>query len=238
MPEFSSYVSLGDSMSIDAYSGPGLGAASLLNSNVDECFPEFSGLDLQTRWPGLTHLHLARDGATTHDVLASLQALAPPTGRILFTLTIGGNDLLQGRLRNPHTAITNYAENLGRILDTLLESYGDRCLILQATLYDPSDGVGDLLTPGIPNPGLVQLVARANEVVRNAAASRAEVEIADVHAHFLGHGSHAEDEQGLHYQPDDPRPWLKLGIEPNQLGGSEVRRVFWNTLQARLPAPD
>src|SRR3990170_1750828 len=60
-----SYVSLGDSISIDDYSGgPGRGGASLLFRNRDDDFPSWRGRDLQTRRPDMTFRLLATDGAT------------------------------------------------------------------------------------------------------------------------------------------------------------------------------
>lgn len=227
---FSSYVALGDSMSIDLYPGPGLGAASLLYNNVDSVFPEFRGRDLQACYPGISFTHLAEDGATTAEVMAALETLQPQEGRVLFTLTVGGNDLLRGRLRDRAGAIQTYNENLGRVLDAILKVYGERCLILQALIYDPTDGVGDLLPRGVPNPGLVRYLGEANESIRAAAESRPQVVLADVHDHFLGHGSHAEEVENPNHDTADPTQWLKLGIEPNERGGSEVRRVLWETL--------
>jgi hypothetical protein len=47
------YVSLGDSVSIDAYAGgPGRGAPALLYKNRDADFPDWAGRDLATRLPG------------------------------------------------------------------------------------------------------------------------------------------------------------------------------------------
>ena len=78
------FISLGDSMSIDRYPdldhadrqrlrlpASGLGAASLLARNNDEVWPEFAGRDLATRYPGIDCHFLAVDGATTEDVLES-----------------------------------------------------------------------------------------------------------------------------------------------------------------------
>jgi len=227
---FDCYVSLGDSMSIDDYPGPGLGAASLLYRNADHEFPEFKGRDLASRFPGISFTHLARDGATTREVQDSLASLPPQPGRVLFSLTVGGNDLLRGRLRDLRGAIATYRENLERILERILRDYAGRCRVVQALIYDPTDGVGDLMAKGTPNPGLVAFLTSANAVITELASGRPAVSVADVHAHFLGHGSHASEGGNPHYSPADPSHWIKLGIEPNERGGSEVRRVLWDTL--------
>jgi hypothetical protein len=60
------HVALGDSISIDDYSGgPGRGGASLLHRNRDDDFAEWRGRDLLTVDPDTTFSLLATDGATT-----------------------------------------------------------------------------------------------------------------------------------------------------------------------------
>jgi len=107
------YVALGDSISIDDYTGvPGGGAASQLARKL--------GLDL---------VDLTRDGNTTQAVLADL-ARAPASANVV-TLTAGGNDLLGG---DSPRAILRRLEQITRRLQPL----GGR--IVLNTVYDPSDG--------------------------------------------------------------------------------------------------
>src|SRR5437879_6511464 len=100
------YVALGDSMSIDLYpeydakarlgiTATGLGAASLLFRNVDTVWPEFSGLDLTTRFPGITFDNRTSDGAMLATVIDD-QLGDPGASRAatIASLTIAGNDLL------------------------------------------------------------------------------------------------------------------------------------------------
>jgi lysophospholipase L1-like esterase len=79
------YVALGDSVSIDDYTGVrGGGASSQLARRL-----------------GLELVDLTRDGNTTQGVLADL-AGAPPSTDVV-TLTAGGNDLLGGD--SPHAIL-------------------------------------------------------------------------------------------------------------------------------------
>ena len=73
-------------MSIDDYAG---GAASLLHRNRDDDFPDWAGRDLTTA--GLGVQVLARDGATTADVLQR-QLPQVTQAPALVTVTMGGND--------------------------------------------------------------------------------------------------------------------------------------------------
>src|SRR5439155_3296975 len=74
------YLALGDSISIDDYTGVrGGGAPSQLARKL-----------------GLELVDLTRDGNTTQGVLADLAAA--PVAADIVTLTVGGNDLLRGAL--------------------------------------------------------------------------------------------------------------------------------------------
>jgi lysophospholipase L1-like esterase len=107
------YLALGDSISIDDYTGvPGGGAASQLARKL--------GLDL---------VDLTRDGNTTQGVLADL-ARAPASADVV-TLTAGGNDLLGGD--SPRSIL----RRLDQICERL-QPLGGRVLV--NTVYDPSDG--------------------------------------------------------------------------------------------------
>src|SRR5689334_313261 len=121
------YYALGDSMSIDDYAGgPGLGAASLLADDL-----------------GIELMLLARDGATSDDVLR--RQLGQVGGRpALVTVTMGGNDLLTAMVQAPDklpAAVEAVAANYDATLTTLAAT-GARIVV--STVYDPTDGTGDL----------------------------------------------------------------------------------------------
>ena len=232
MEAFASYVALGDSMSIDRYPGPGLGAASLLARNDDERFPEFAGRDLCSAHTELAFTCLAFDGATTRDVLDLLRQRAPrPTPQpTLVTLTAGGNDLLASRFRPGSDTPESIAERIDQCLNAIRAVFAPRRIVL-ATIYDPTDGVGDLWaqwkTPGPTLAALEQL----NAQIRALAARDSDVALAEVYEPFLGHGAHHAEADHPRHCPDDPSCWIKLRIEPNARGGSEVRRAFWSALE-------
>jgi hypothetical protein len=111
------YLALGDSISIDDYTGVrGGGAASQLARRL-----------------GVELVDLTLDGNTTHGVLADL-ARAPATADVV-TLTAGGNDLLGGEL--PRAILRRLHQIAQRI-----RPLGARAII--NTIYDPSDGDNDL----------------------------------------------------------------------------------------------
>jgi hypothetical protein len=110
------YLALGDSISIDDYTGVrGGGAPSQLAGTL--------GLDL---------VDLTRDGNTTQGVLTDL-ARAPAAAAVV-TLTAGGNDLLLGHLPR---AILRRLQQIAEPIQLF------RARVVVNTIYDPSDGDND-----------------------------------------------------------------------------------------------
>jgi len=111
------YVALGDSISIDDYTGVrGDGAPSQLARKL-----------------GVELIDLTRDGNTTRGVFAEL-ARAPASADVV-TLTAGGNDLLGGDLAR---TILRRLHQIARRIEPL-----GGCVIV-STIYDPSDRDDDV----------------------------------------------------------------------------------------------
>lgn len=225
------YVGLGDSISIDEYAGgPGWGAISLFYRNKDAVYPEFTGRDLRSIYPGIDFHYLASDGATCSTVLEEqLPALPPGDDNLtIITLTVGGNDFLTALGPGggiDRGAIDDFRSNLTEILETLCGHF-PRGFIILGTIYDPTDGVGDLAMPEVDVQEGYALFHAFNKAIRDIGESYG-AHIADIYSHFLGHGSHHGDPNNPHYCPDDPSYWYVQEIEPNARGGHEVRRLFW-----------
>ena len=238
---FARYVALGDSMSIDDYPVidwqerhglsapvPGLGASSLLYHNNDDVWPAFRGLDLHTSSPAMAHECLATDGARTRDVLANQlpQLEARDSQPTLVTLTAGGNDLLD--VLRGQTAPEPADAILGRIEEILarLERLFPDRTVLVGTVYDPTDGGPDLMGVrlGERERGLL---ARVNEGIRDLCSARASTILADVAAHFHGHG--------LSAPPAHRWYWEEAPIEPSAMGASELRRLWLKLLGVQTP---
>nr|BFE66159.1 hypothetical protein GCM10020063_106850 [Dactylosporangium thailandense] len=203
------YYALGDSMSIDDYAGgPGLGAASLLADDL--------GIELKL---------LARDGATSDDVVR--RQIGQVAGRpALVTITMGGNDLLTAIVESPDkvpAAVEATAANYDATLATLAAT-GARIVV--STVYDPTDGTGDLSWAGLPDvdEGLA-LLHSMNAAIR-AAAARHGAAVADLHAAFLGHGAQAGDITRPDSHPANRELWLCGHIEPNAWGAQAIRDTW------------
>ena len=229
------YVGLGDSISIDEYAGgPGWGAISLFYCNKDDIYLEWKGKDLRSVYPGIDFHYLASDGATCTTVLEE-QLPALPSGDdnpTIITLTVGGNDFLTALGPGggiDRGAIDDFRSNLVEILETLCGHFPSGFIIL-GTIYDPTDGVGDLAMPEVDVQEGYALFHAFNKAIRDIGESYG-AHIADIYSHFLGHGSHHEDADNPHHRPEDPSYWYVQEIEPNARGAHEVRRLFWETLK-------
>jgi lysophospholipase L1-like esterase len=159
------YLALGDSISIDDYTGVrGGGAASQLARKLR--------IDI---------VDLTRDGNTTQGVLADL-ARAPAAADVV-TLTAGGNDLLGGAF--PRTILRRL-----HLIAEQIQPLGARVVV--NTVYDPSDGDNEV---GRRELGLSRLATMAlrrrlnalNSGIGKLAADRGFL-LADLERLFHGHG--------------------------------------------------
>ena len=249
---FTEYVALGDSMSIDLYPAldagdtdvavalewdakvgrvAPLGAASLLFRNVDDRYPEFTGRDLASGFPGVTHANLCEDGATIGDVFGfQLPQFASGDAETLVTLSVGGNDLLSAFASRPEPALlTHVVRDIADAWEFLVESVmraRPNATLLVTTVYDPSDGTRAI--PGLfdaAGPLPLESLNDLNDRVRAIAAATRGCRVADAHRHFLGHGVSATHDADRWY-------WKRSWIEPGAAGASELRRLWLDALAA------
>ena len=202
----------------------GLGAAALLFANNDEVWPEFTGRDLQSLFPGSELLELASDGATIPNVEWQLQRARDVDARIA-TLTIGGNDLLEAFAtsrtdRDMSQQVDHIMSDYEKIVSAVREAAPGATLIL-TTVYDPTDGTGRL--PGIDAVLPVRYLHTFNDHVTETAGRLTKTRVADVHSEFLGHGVTAP--------PDERWYWPQSMIEPSMKGASEIRRLWLESLE-------
>jgi lysophospholipase L1-like esterase len=231
------YVALGDSISIDDYSGgPGRGGASLLYANRDEDFPEWQGRDLRSLHPGTTFSLLATDGATTRTLVQAQLPRLRALGRrpTLITLTIGGNDLLgaYGHTSAARQVIAGVRAAVDGVLAELTQT-SPSARIVVGTVYDPSDGTGDAVRLGLPPwPEAVAVIGELNDALRTVAAAHGAA-VAEIAETFRGHGLLAGDPSRREPRPAARDLWFCSLIEPNAWGAGGVRTAFWNAMHDR-----
>jgi lysophospholipase L1-like esterase len=248
---FVSYVALGDSMSIDLYPAldagevdvavalerlthagavAPLGAASLLYRNDDARWPEEQGADLVSYYPGIEHQNLSTDGATIGDVFGEQMTLLESSdARTLVTITVGGNDLLSAFANRPRRSLIEaIVRDVGDAYEFLIDAVRrarPNALLLLTTVYDPSDRLGKI--PGVLEEAgklPIDVLDTLNDKIRALAFGTPGAALADVHAHFLGHGASVPE--------TDRWYWRRSLIEPNAVGASEIRRVWRDALDA------
>lgn len=157
------YLALGDSISIDYWTGiEGGGAVNQFAAKIGA-----RGADLQD---------LTADGRTAAGVVDDLERI-----RIrpeVITLTAGGNDFLLGR---PTQQI---CENLSKIAERLA-GYG--CPVLLSTIYDPTDGDDRIGAQMGIDPAQRAEYERINDHLRALARERSFI-LSDLQKLFLGNG--------------------------------------------------
>ena len=159
------YLALGDSISIDDYTGVrGGGASSQLARKL-----------------GVELVDLTRDGNTTEGVLADLTRA--PAAADVVTLTAGGNDLLLGDLPR---AILRRLHQVAQRIQPL-----GACVVIN-TVYDPSDGDNDVgrRELGLSRLATIALRRRLNALNSGIAKLARENDflLADLERLFHGHG--------------------------------------------------
>lgn len=188
------------------YNELGLTPGQLLMRNDDRLFPEFRGQDLTAR--GAARLvHRAQDGATVSDLPGQGRGVRVD-GPAIALVTIGGNDLLAGLIRDSGSGLQAFATRLEGFLQQLPVRP-----VLLGNVYDPTFGDDARNFLGV-DPTLARSNHRRLNALLAAAASRYGA-LADLHGHFL---------------TGDPS-WFTNTIEPSLRGASEVRRVFWQHVQ-------
>lgn len=212
------YLALGDSMSIDDYAGPGLGAASLLYRNDSKRWPDFQGRDLWTRCPGCKLAFRARNGLDSHGLQKTMLDLPACDGKVLVTLTMGGNDLI-GALRQ------KAGENAEVVRDRLLQALDllacySNPTVLMGNIYDPTDGSGVLGSGYEWFAPAVDRLPVYNAMLAAVAKSRGATLI-DIHGAFLGHMNE----------------YYSFDIEPGVQGADALRRLWWTALFGADSAP-
>jgi lysophospholipase L1-like esterase len=238
---------LGDSVTDGFGASPGHDYFSLLVEPPADEFPDMAGRNLRRVLPKLTVVNHAMSGSTSFQVgrqqLARLDSFSAETLG-LVVMTTGGNDLIHNYGITPpnETAmygatweqaqpwIAGFAARLEGIEESLTGLFPGGHHLFIATIYDPSDGVGDIehaaLTLPVWPDGRRVLTAY-NAVIVAFAARHPPVHLVDVHAVMLGHGIHCDDRANPHYQREDPHYWYYWNLEdPNDRGYDAIRRVF------------
>jgi lysophospholipase L1-like esterase len=196
------YLALGDSTSIDKYTGIECGGA----------VSQFARLIAADVLQDLTH-----DGFTTDAVIESLASVSIKPD--IITLTVGGNDLLQ----RPSWNIDRYApqdpdtlETLRKLQHIYTQLSNFHCKVIVNTIHDPTDGDEFLMQQlGLSVPFRIAY-DEINQAIRQM-AGRYAFTLSDLKQLFTGHGINSID------------TWVTMEIEPNYAGATAIAK-YWNKL--------
>ena len=205
-----------------------LGAASLLFRNDDARWPDEQGADLSSRYPGITLQNLAIDGATIGDVFGEqLSQLGESDEPTLVTLSVGGNDLFSAMSTKPRaTLLERIARDVSEAYEFLVDAIRrarPQSLLVLSTIPDPSDKLGRI--PGVlEDIGALPLhvLDAMNTDIRALAAGTPNTAVADVYAHFLGHGASVPEADRWY--------WRRSMMELNLEGAHQLRRLWRDTI--------
>ena len=199
------YLALGDSISIDTYTGRADGGAA----------SQFA------RLLGATPQNLTRDGRTTAGVLEAWGEITLKPE--VVTLTAGGNDFLHGAWAalngqgdwdavsaQPHANLEEIASRL--------TAFG--CPVILNTVYDPTDGDNSRLSSFGMAPAIADQTRTAFNALNNGIrelAARHGFLLSDLETLFHGHTEAAAE------------PWIVSHIEPNLAGATAIAN-HWHAL--------
>ncbi len=248
-------VGLGDSITA------GYGATPIAKSyfnrlvtNPSDEFPSMQQICLSKVLTNLNVSNLAISGSTS---IENLEILVPKLAVQdaetfgVVVLTTGGNDIIHNYGRTPPREgamygatfkqaqpwIKNYQDRLNKTFDRIESKFPGGCCLFIANIYDPTDGIGDIVNAGLPSwPDGLQILQAYNNVIAECAMQRDTVHLVNIHDAFLGHGIHSLQFWRRHYDGDDPHYWYWDNLEdPNNRGYDAIRRLFLIEMAEVLP---
>lgn len=245
-------LSLGDSVSTGYGAPAGYGYFDLIRENADQTYPEMAGLDLSRVLPNIRVARKASNSSNSIDHLGTIERLPVQDANVfgLVCITTGGIDLIHyygkaepregamygATLGQAQPWIDSFRARLDAMMLALRERFPGGCAVMLATIYEPTDDVGDIENAGplfwLPAwPDGRPIHGAYNQAIRDCAARHAHVHLVDVHEVMLGHGIHCMDRTNPHYDADDPTYWFYVNLEdPNRRGYDAIRRVFLNAI--------
>lgn len=248
-------LAIGDSVTAGFGSTRGHSYVELLTKQPVGDDPALAGCTLANVFPDLTVVRKAISGSTSFELPAQIPRKpydADTQGVVV--MTSGGNDLIHDYGRTPPNEramygatweqaqpwLAGYSARLEDAATRLGQLFPGGYQLFIGTIYDPTDGVGDIERAGLPAwPDGLRLLADYNQRILAFAKKHPHVHVVDMRALFLGHGIHCTDTRNPAYRADDPHYWYFRNLEdPNDRGYDALRRLFLNEMAAVLaPRP-
>lgn len=248
-------IGLGDSVTDGFGASGGKSYFEWLVRNPPDEFDDMAGINLRMVMPKLEVLNLSMSGTTSQELvdyqLPRLPDIESETFGII-AVTTGGNDIIHNYGQAPPREgamygatyeqavpwIASFEVRLDEILRRIDAHFRGNAAIFLASIYDPTDGIGDTINAGLPHwPDGLKIHAAYNQVIEDAARKREHVFLVDMRSEFLGHGIHARQFWRPFYHSEDPGYWYFDNLEdPNDRGYDAIRRLFLHEMSQVLPA--
>ena len=239
---------LGDSITAGYGASPGHSYFEMLAANPRNDAPAMAGLNLSKALPNLTKLNRSVSGSTSlhclEQQIPKVDMQSPDVFGIVC-ITTGGNDLIHNYGRSPpmeHAMygatwemaepwVKSYEQRLLQIVNAVESRFPGGCRIFIATIYDPTDGVGDIENAGgmdLPAwSDALRVLDSYNQVIKRIANKYPNIYLVDLHESFLGHGIHSRESAMKKYNQGDRSYWYFENLEdPNDFGYDAIRRLF------------
>jgi hypothetical protein len=228
------YIGLGDSISISSY--PSIDAHMGVNEPVGAV--DLTGKELIQRHVVRNYFNMAVDGEEIDGVYTQLSKLPDIRNKAnIITLTIGGNDISFSAMKRRGVAGSeDYPKYMARIkkhynwlIEHIFREFPNSLIILNS-LYDPTDGTGEL-----PNCGQWSYIAEQyshgrrelGDHIRTLFAGDLKwnrVLFCDVFQAFDGHGMKSGNIRNTGYYYKD------FLIEPGHIGAQVVSDLWLNAI--------
>jgi len=242
-------LAVGDSVTAGFGATRGRSYVELLIKQPANDDPALAGCTLTQVFPTLKVVRKAISGSTSFALPSQIPRTPYDADTLgVVVMTSGGNDLLHDYGRSPPTEnamygasweqaqtwLPGYAARLDDAVTRLGLLFPGGFHLFLATIYDPTDGVGDIERVGLPAwPDGLRIHAAYNDLIVSCAAKHPQIHLVDMHALFLGHGIHCTESGQPHYHADDPYYWYFSNLEdPNNRGYDALRRLFLNEMSA------
>lgn len=244
-------LAIGDSVTAGYGSTRGHSYVEMLTKQPANDDPALNDCTLTKVFPALTVVRKAISGSTSFHLASQIPKKPYDADtRGIVVMTSGGNDLIHDYGRSPPNEhamygatweqaqpwLPGYATRLNDTVTRLGQLFPGGFHLFIANIYDPTDGIGDIASAGLPAwPDGLKILTAYNELITAFANQHPQVHLVDMHGLFLGHGIHCSDTQHPKYHADDPHYWYFRNLEdPNDRGYDALRRLFLNQIAKEL----
>ncbi len=235
LTEVGLYLNLGDSLAAGYDAADGGGYAWLLHQN-QAGWPDYAGQDLRTLADPQV-LHLAHSGDTSDEILDTVRSasLPPVNGRVVVTLSAGGNDFnddLTTMISADATraVAAEVRSNIGQIMAEVRSAYpGQEVSFYVLDIQDPTGGTGTI--PAGYDEGFCEALRDWGWLLGPTAVGNLELLNAEIAAETRAQGETLVPYHDLFQDHglNTSSGWMSDDCaHPTSLGHHELRRLIWS----------